>query len=74
MQFPESWLREFCNPPLTTEQLADVLTMGGFEVEEVRPVAPPFTQIVVGEIKQAEQHPTPTACACARSTWGRALC
>ncbi|WP_257645525.1 phenylalanine--tRNA ligase subunit beta [Ottowia beijingensis] len=57
MQFPESWLREFCNPPLTTEQLADVLTMGGFEVEEVRPVAPPFTQVVVGEIKQAEQHP-----------------
>ncbi|QTD43965.1 phenylalanine--tRNA ligase subunit beta [Ottowia testudinis] len=57
MQFPESWLREFCNPPLSTEQLADVLTMGGFEVEEVRPVAPPFTQVVVGEIKQAEQHP-----------------
>lgn len=57
MQFPESWLREFCNPPLTTEQLADVLTMGGFEVEEVRPVAPPFTQVVVGQIVQAEQHP-----------------
>ena len=30
MQFPESWLREFCNPPLNTEQLADTLTMGGF--------------------------------------------
>ncbi|MDO5288053.1 MAG: phenylalanine--tRNA ligase subunit beta [Pseudomonadota bacterium] len=57
MQFPESWLREFCNPPLSTEQLADVLTMGGFEVEDVRPVAPPFTQIVVAEIKSAEQHP-----------------
>ena len=57
MQFPESWLREFCNPPLSTEQLAEVLTMGGFEVEEVRPVAPPFTRIVVAEIKQAEQHP-----------------
>ncbi len=57
MQFPESWLREFCNPPLSTEQLADVLTMGGFEVEEVRPVAPPFSQIVVGQIVQAEQHP-----------------
>ena len=27
MQFPESWLREFCNPALNTEQLADVLTM-----------------------------------------------
>ena len=57
MQFPESWLRSFCNPPITTEQLADTLTMAGFEVEELRPVAPPFTQIVVGEIKQAEQHP-----------------
>src|SRR5512140_3000395 len=57
MQFPESWLREFCNPPLTTEQLADTLTMGGLEVEELRPVAPPFTKIVVGEIKEAVQHP-----------------
>ena len=57
MQFPESWLREFCNPPLSTQELADVLTMGGFEVEEARPVAPPFTDVVVGEIKSAEQHP-----------------
>ncbi len=57
MQFPESWLREFCNPALSTEQLADVLTMGGFEVEEARPVAPPFTGVVVGVIKSAEQHP-----------------
>ena len=57
MQFPESWLREFCNPPLTTEQLSDALTMAGLEVEEVDRVAPPFTKIVVGEIKQAEQHP-----------------
>jgi phenylalanyl-tRNA synthetase beta chain len=57
MQFPESWLREFCNPPLTTQQLADTLTMGGLEVEELRPVAPPFTRVVVGEIRQAAQHP-----------------
>src|ERR1043165_2855922 len=57
MQFPESWLRAFCNPPLTTQQIADTLTMGGLEVEELRPVAPPFTKIVVGEIKEAAQHP-----------------
>ena len=57
MQFPESWLREFCNPPLTTQQLADTLTMAGLEVEELEPVAPPFTKIVVGEIKEAVQHP-----------------
>ncbi|WP_310628392.1 phenylalanine--tRNA ligase subunit beta [Limnohabitans sp.] len=57
MQFPESWLREFCNPSITTQELADTLTMAGLEVEELQPVAPPFTGIVVGEIKEAVQHP-----------------
>ena len=57
MQFPESWLREFCNPPLTTQELADTLTMAGLEVEALQPVAPPFTKIVVGEIREAVQHP-----------------
>jgi phenylalanyl-tRNA synthetase beta chain len=57
MQFPESWLREFCNPPLSSAELAETLTMGGLEVEERRPVAPPFTQVVVAEIKETAQHP-----------------
>lgn len=57
MQFPESWLREFCNPALSTEQLAETLTMAGLEVEALNPVAPPFSHIVVGEIKEAVQHP-----------------
>jgi phenylalanyl-tRNA synthetase beta chain len=57
MQFPESWLREFCNPPLSTQQLAETLTMGGLEVEDLRPAAPAFTRVVVGEIKEAVQHP-----------------
>ncbi len=57
MQFPESWLRAFCNPPLTSQQLADTLTMAGLEVEELRPFAPAFTGVVVGQILGAEQHP-----------------
>jgi len=57
MQFPESWLREFCNPPISTAQLAEILTMAGLEVEEVKPVAPPFIHIVVAQITQALQHP-----------------
>ena len=57
MQFPESWLREFCNPELNTQQLADLLTMAGMEVEELRPVAPAFRGIVVAEIIETEQHP-----------------
>jgi phenylalanyl-tRNA synthetase beta chain len=57
MQFPESWLREFCNPPLSTAQLAELLTMSGMEVEETRAVAPPFSGVVVAEILSAEPHP-----------------
>src|SRR6218665_2450873 len=57
MQFPESWLRAFCNPAIGSAELAETLTMGGLEVEERRPVAPPFSKIVVGEIKEAVQHP-----------------
>lgn len=57
MQFSESWLRTFCNPAISTAELAETLTMAGLEVEELKPVAPPFTKIVVGEIKEAEQHP-----------------
>ena len=48
MQFPESWLRQYCNPPLSTQALADTLTMAGLEVEELDPLAPTFTGIVVG--------------------------
>ena len=57
MQFPESWLREFCNPPLDSRQLADLLTLSGMEVEEMHPVAPPFSGVVVAEIVEAVQHP-----------------
>jgi len=57
MQFPESWLREFCNPPISSDALADVLTMAGMEVEESRPAAPPFTGVVVGQVLSLERHP-----------------
>ena len=57
MQFPESWLRTFCDPALSTQQLADTLTMAGLEVEELQAVAPPFSGVVVGEIKAVAQHP-----------------
>jgi len=57
MQFPESWLREFCNPPLDSAGLAELLTMAGLEVEHTRPVAPPFSGVVVAEILDAQPHP-----------------
>ncbi|NCY12397.1 MAG: phenylalanine--tRNA ligase subunit beta [Burkholderiaceae bacterium] len=57
MQFSESWLRQFVNPPIDSEALSHALTMAGLEVEEWRSLAPPFTKVVVAEIISAEQHP-----------------
>jgi phenylalanyl-tRNA synthetase beta chain len=57
MQFPESWLREFCDPPISTAELAERLTMAGLEVESMRPVAPPFRGVVVAEVLSVAPHP-----------------
>ena len=57
MQFPESWLREFCDPPIDSAALAQTLTMGGLEVESMRPVAPPFRGVVVGAVLAVAPHP-----------------
>jgi len=37
MKFSEQWLRSLCNPPISTTELCDTLTMGGFEVESAVP-------------------------------------
>jgi phenylalanyl-tRNA synthetase beta chain len=57
MKFPESWLRSFCNPEWSTDQLAERLTMAGLEVEEVTPAAPPFSGVVVGHVLSVTRHP-----------------
>ena len=57
MKFSEAWLREWVNPPVSTEQLADQLSMAGLEVDSVEPVAGEFEGVVVGEVLSREQHP-----------------
>jgi len=57
MLIPESWLRSLVNPSLTTDELAHLLTMSGLEVESLRPVASPFSGIVVGEVLTVGKHP-----------------
>jgi phenylalanyl-tRNA synthetase beta chain len=57
MQFSESWLRSMVDPKMTSDQLSHLLTMSGLEVEEVEPVAPPFTHIVVGLVVETAKHP-----------------
>ena len=50
MKFSEAWLREWVNPALGSEQLAEQLTMAGLEVDSVEPVATGFQGVVVAEV------------------------
>ena len=56
MIFTEEWLRQYVNPALGTDELADALTMAGLEVEEVRTIAPAFSGVVVGEVLSCRDH------------------
>lgn len=58
MKFSEQWLREWVNPPLSTNELATQLTMAGLEVETLEPVAASFAGVVVGEVVDCVAHPS----------------
>ena len=57
MKFSESWLREWVSPELSTEDLAEQITMAGLEVDGIEGAGGDFSGIVVGEIVACEQHP-----------------
>ncbi len=57
MKFSEQWLREWIDPPLTTDELVEQLTMAGLEVDSASPAAEPFSGVVVGEVLSVRPHP-----------------
>ena len=57
MKFSESWLREWVNPALSSDELAHQITMAGLEVDGVDPVAGEFTGVVIGEVVECGAHP-----------------
>ena len=57
MQFSERWLRSYADPPLSSDELAERLSMAGLEVESIDPVAPLFSGVVVAEVVRVTQHP-----------------
>jgi phenylalanyl-tRNA synthetase beta chain len=50
------WLKEYV-PLAPPPELAKQLTLAGLEVETVTPVAPPFSNVVVGEVLESGRHP-----------------
>jgi phenylalanyl-tRNA synthetase beta chain len=57
MKFSESWLREWVNPDVSTQELVAQLTMAGLEVDAVEPAAAEFSGVVVGEVLDVQPHP-----------------
>ncbi len=57
MKFSVNWLREWIDPKVSVEQLAEKLTMAGLEVESLESVAGTFTGVEVGEIVALDPHP-----------------
>lgn len=57
MKISESWLREWVSPALTTQEMADQITMAGLEVDAIEDLSGQLSGVVVAEIMSAEQHP-----------------
>ena len=57
MKFSESWLREWVNVGISSEDLLEQLTLLGLEVDDYSAAGGDFSGVVVGEITAAEQHP-----------------
>jgi phenylalanyl-tRNA synthetase beta chain len=58
MRVPYTWLREYCDPGVSAEELAERLVMTGTEVERVEIAGPPSPDnFVIGKVTEAVQHP-----------------
>ncbi|MFT6222100.1 MAG: phenylalanyl-tRNA synthetase beta chain, partial [Candidatus Endobugula sp.] len=57
MKISESWLREWVDPELTTQEIADQITMAGLEVDAIESLAGQLSGVIVAEIISVEQHP-----------------
>ena len=57
MKFSESWVREWVDPDISSEELAEQLTMLGLEVDDYATAGGDFSDVVVARIESVEQHP-----------------
>ncbi|MBD0313420.1 MAG: hypothetical protein ICV86_11240, partial [Microcoleus sp. T3-bin5] len=57
MRISLSWLKELVEIDMTPEALADLLTMAGFEVEEIEDRRTWADGVVIGRVVSREPHP-----------------
>jgi phenylalanyl-tRNA synthetase beta chain len=57
MRISLNWLRELVDLTMTPEELADMLTMAGFEVEDIEDRRTWANGVVVGKVLSCDRHP-----------------
>ena len=57
MRISYNWIKEYVDVNLPPEDLANRLTMAGFEVESMDPRGAIYANFVVGEVLQVRKHP-----------------
>ncbi|MBS4030089.1 MAG: phenylalanine--tRNA ligase subunit beta [Clostridiales bacterium] len=57
MRVPYTWLKDFIHTDLSAQELAELLTRSGIEVEEITSLRPGFTGIIVAEVLSIDKHP-----------------
>lgn len=57
MLISESWLRTWLDTNLSIEEVADVLTMAGIEVDSIDTIVPNFSKVVLGKVIKVAKHP-----------------
>jgi len=74
MKLSLNWLRDYIRISMNPGELADRLTMAGFEVESVETVSPGFSGVVVAKILSVRPHPnSETLSLCEVTTGGAPL-
>ena len=62
MRVPFSWMTEYCDPALTPEQVGELLSASGTELERITRVGVPagdgnVSLFRIGKVLSAERHP-----------------
>lgn len=57
MDISYDWLTQYVTHELAPEELAEVLTMGGLEVDGVESIGQSFDHVVVGRVAEVHDHP-----------------
>jgi phenylalanyl-tRNA synthetase beta chain len=57
MKFSLKWLQEWLPVTQTPQEVAELLSMAGLEVDSIKPVAGEFSDVVIGQVNKITQHP-----------------